>query len=105
MYKITKIKILPLAYTITLIYLILGLLLGIFLAVVKTNPLFGSSVNPDLVGLSYLQIILLYPIAYSVGGFILGILIGYIYNQVSKITGGIVIQLVKVKSNSKDKKK
>jgi len=101
MYRIKKIKILPLAYTIALIYLIIGLILGIFLAIIRSNSLFTSYVNPDLINLTYQQIILLYPIAYSVGGLLIGVIVGYIYNQVSKLTGGISIQLVKDKKEKK----
>jgi len=104
MYRIKKIKILPLAYTVTLIYFILGLLLGIFLAIVRTNPSFSSYVGQDLVGLTLVQIVLLYPIAYSAGGFLIGVLVGYIYNQVSKVTGGISVQLVKDKKEKSGSK-
>ena len=78
MYRIKKIKILPLAYTVTLIYFILGLLLGIFLAIIRTNPSFNSLIGQDLVVLTLIQIILLYPVAYSVVGFVIGIIVGYI---------------------------
>jgi len=103
MYKIKKIKILSFAYTIALIYFIFGLLLGILLAVLKSNPLISSFVNQDLAGLSFRQIMLLYPVSYSVGGFVIGIIIGLIYNQVAKLTGGISIQLVKDKKDKIDK--
>lgn len=107
MYRIKKIKILSLAYTITLIYFILGLLLGIFLAIVRSNPSLTALVGQDLAGLTLIQIVLLYPVAYSAGGFVIGIIIGYVYNQVSKVTGGVAVQLVKDKkdkSDSKDKR-
>ncbi len=95
MYRLKKIKVVSLAYTVTLIYFILGVILGIFVALLKTNPIVTNSVNPDLLNLSYLQIILLYPIAYAAGGFIISIIVGYVYNLVSKRTGGVAIQLVK----------
>lgn len=99
MYKIKKLNILSLAYTVTLIYLILGLILAIFIAVLKLTKLnFPGSQN--LVILSYQQIILLYPVAYAVGGFAIAIVVGYIYNQVSKLTGGVSLQLEK-ESDSK----
>ena len=94
MYKIKKINILSLAYSVTLIYLILGLLLAIFIAVLKITKLnFPGAQN--LVPLTYQQIILLYPVAYAVGGFAIAIVVGYIYNQVSKLTGGVKLELVK----------
>ena len=102
MYKIKKIKILPLAYTLSLIYFILGIALGVFLLIAKSSSTF-SSLYPNLINLSLSQIILLYPVAYAIGGFILGIVISYIYNQVSRFTGGIVIELEKEKTLEKTK--
>ena len=95
MYRLKKLNVISLAYTVTLIYFILGIILGIFVALLKTNPIVTNSVNPDLLNLSYTQIILLYPIAYAAGGFIISIIVGYVYNLVAKKTGGVAIQLVK----------
>jgi hypothetical protein len=58
----------------------------------------GNSAAPflsELSQLTFTQIIILYPISYGVGGFIISIVIALIYNQVSKITGGISLQLKK----------
>ena len=99
MYKIKKINILSLAYSVTLIYLIFGLLSAIFIAVLKITKLnFPGSQN--LILLTYQQIILLYPVAYAVGGFAVAITAGYIYNQVSRLTGGVSVKLEK-ESDSK----
>jgi len=97
MYRLKKVKILSLAYTVTLIYLILGLIMGIVIAIAKTspNPRLVNAVGPEVLNLSYVQIILLYPIAYAVGGFIISAVIGLIYNLVAKKTGGVAIELVK----------
>ena len=104
MYKISKIKILPLAYTVSLIYFIFGLVLAVLLVALRSNTFITSFVNQNLLGLSLINIIILYPVAYGVGGFVMGIVIGYLYNQVSKLTGGISVQLVKDKRDKSDLK-
>ena len=95
MFKIQKIKILPLAFTIGLINLVVGLILGIFLVVAKSNPILGFALNQNLSSLSNLQVILSYTLANGVGGFFAGLLVGFLYNQFSKFTGGIVVEFVK----------
>ena len=97
MYRIKNLRVFPLAYTIGLIYLIIGLILGVILMVIKLTPALASLSSNDLSGLTIQQILLLYPIAYGIGGFIIGGAIGLIYNHVAKITGGISVQLKKDK--------
>ena len=110
MYRIRKINILSLAITVTSIYFVLGIIFGILIALLKTNPtyvnIFGQDLLQDLSKLSYWQIILLYPIAYAVGGFVLSISVGIIYNIVAGTTGGVAVSLVKDSTESfeKDKK-
>ena len=90
MYRIKNLRVFPLAYTIGLIYLIIGLILGVILMVIKLTPALASLSSNDLSGLTIQQILLLYPIAYGVGGLIIGGAIGL-------ITGGISVQLKKDK--------
>tara|TARA_Y100000310_G_C20376006_1_gene665769 strand:- start:289 stop:585 length:297 start_codon:yes stop_codon:yes gene_type:complete len=97
MYRIKKVKVLPLAYTVGFIYLIIGLILGIVLMVIKINPALAALSSEDLSGLTIQQILLLYPVAYGIGGLIIGGAIGIIYNHVSKLTGGIAVSLKKDK--------
>lgn len=95
MYKVKKIEVLPLAYTIGLVYLFFGLILGIVIAIIRGYPSLSVLSNEALTQLTLAQIILLYPVSYGVGGFLIALIIGILYNQISKITGGISIQLAK----------
>ncbi len=96
MFRIKKVGILNLAYTVTIIYFILGIVLGIVLAILKTsNPGIASSIGQDLSKLTYIQIIFVYPIAYAIGGFVISVIVGFLYNYISKMTGGISVMLVK----------
>ena len=97
MYRIKKVSVFPLAYTIALVYLIVGLILGVLLIIIKSNPALIALSSEDLAQLSVRQILLLYPVAYGVGGFIIGGAVGFIYNHVAKITGGISVSLKKDK--------
>jgi len=105
MYKIKKVNILSLALTVTLIYFILGIILGIVLSIVKavskTNPgiaALGQGALNDLLNLAYWQIILVYPVSYAIGGFVVSIIVGLVYNLVAKSTGGVAVSLVKADS-------
>ncbi len=104
MYRIKKINILSLAINATIIYFIIGVILGIIIALLKSNPVIVNSVNPDLLRLTYLQIVVLYPIAYAAGGFIISLFVGIIYNLVVQVTGGIAIHLVKDSDTGKKTK-
>ena len=95
MYRIKKLRVYPLAYTISIIYLIIGLILGIILMIIKSTPALAILSSEDLSALTVQQILLLYPVAYGIGGFIIGGAIAIIYNHVAKITGGISVQLKK----------
>ncbi len=93
MYKIKKINALSLGYTLSLIYLAVGILFSIILSVAKTNPSLAIAFNSNLLSISYYEIFLLYPVAYTIGGFVTGIVIAYLYNFVTKFTGGIAFEL------------
>ncbi|MEK6914572.1 MAG: hypothetical protein AABW83_02870 [Nanoarchaeota archaeon] len=95
MYKIKKIEVLSLAYNIGLVYLFFGLILGIILSIIRTYPSLSILSNETLTQLTLAQIILLYPVSYGVGGFIISLIIGILYNKISKLTGGISINLMK----------
>ena len=105
MFRIKKVGILNLAYTVTIIYFILGIILGIVLAILKTgpNPGLAGSIGQDLSKLTYAQIIFIYPIAYAMGGFVISVIIGFLYNSISKMTGGISVFLVKDSGSEKPK--
>lgn len=95
MYKIKKIKVMSLAYTVGLVYLFFGLILGVIIALAKENTALSFISNETLAQLTLWQIILIYPVSYGAGGFIISLIIGLIYNQIARITGGISIELKK----------
>lgn len=95
MYTIKNIKVMSLAYTVGLVYLFFGLILGIIIALAKENTALSFISNQTLAQLTLWEIILIYPVSYGVGGFIISVIIGLIYNQISKITGGISVELKK----------
>jgi len=97
MYKIKKIKVLSLAYTIALIHLLFGLLQGAVLLIAKKFPQLTFLQSQELASLTLQQILLYSVVAYAVGGFVLGFLVGVAYNYVVKYTGGISVQLEKDK--------
>ena len=103
MFRIKKIGVLNLAYTVTIIYFILGIILGIVLAVLKISqtPILAGSLGQDLSRLTYAQIIFIYPIAYAIGGFAISIVVAFLYNSISKMTGGVSILLVKDSGSDK----
>lgn len=97
MFRIKEVGILNLAYTVTSIYFILGIILGIVLAILKISqtPILAGAIGQDISRLTYAQIIFIYPIAYAIGGFVISVIVGFLYNSISKMTGGISVQLVK----------
>lgn len=114
MYRLKKIDILSLAYTLTLFHFILGILIAILMSISKAIPKLAEAFNPNLLNLKYYQLFIIYPPAYAVGGFLTGLLIGVIYNFVAKKTRGVAIELVsespkpkksKDKSTKKEDKK
>jgi len=94
MFRLKKIKILSLAYVLTLIYLILGIIVSIAQILIKLNPQIASAINPNILNITYWQIFLIYPVSYAVGGFITGIAIGFLYNLIAKKTGGVAFELI-----------
>jgi len=95
MYKIKKIKILSLAYTVAAIHLVFGILQALLLFVAKQFPQLTFLQSPELASLTLQQILLYSVVAYTVGGFLFGLVIGLAYNYVVKWTGGVSIQLEK----------
>jgi len=107
MYRLKKIYPLSLAYILASIYLIFGLLMAVLFIIIKQNPAAASAVNQRLLELTYWQIILLYPIAYALGGFLTGIIIGFLYNLIAPRTGGVAFELTQSsikKTETKEKK-
>ncbi len=101
MFRLKKIKILSLAYVLTLIYLILGIILAIAQTIIKLNPQIASAINPNILDLAYWKIFLIYPFSYAFGGFITGIAIGFLYNIIAKKTGGVAFELIQDSKSSK----
>jgi hypothetical protein len=99
--RIKKINPLSLGYNLALIYLIFGILFSAFMLILRNNPNLIGVINPATLSLTNTQVFLLYPLGYAIGGFITGIVIGFIYNHIVKITGGISIELSKEEPNIK----
>lgn len=101
MYKLKKINILPLAYMVALINFIFGILIALFSLAIKSNQQMASVVNPNLLTLTPLQIILIYPLSNLIGGFLVALMIGFSYNLLVPRVGGISFELVQVVSSEK----
>ena len=102
MYRIKKINVLSLAYTLTLIYFVVGLFMSLLILFFKANQKFAYLIDPKLIGTEYYQIILIYPFGYAIGGFLSGVIVSFLYNLSSKFTKGIIVDLT-IHSDSKRK--
>lgn len=83
MVELKKIDILSFAKLMTVVYGIIGLIFGIFYAIFSifsgsTFGFFG---------------IIIFPILYGLGGFVLGLITGFFYNVVAKWIGGMKFDL------------
>lgn len=97
MYRIKKVRALELAKTMGLIHLIFGLIQGAVLLIAKSFPQLAFLQSPELASLTLQQILLYSVVAYTVGGFVLGLIIGFAFNYVSRYTGGVSVSLEKDK--------
>ncbi len=95
MYKIKRVKVLSLAYTVAAVHLVFGVLQALLLFVAKQFPQLTFLQSPELASLTLEQIFLYSIVAYTVGGFLFGLVITIAYNYVVKWTGGISVQLEK----------
>lgn len=95
MQRIKKIGVLSLAYTLTILYFIGGLLISLFLILLKKSPnnTAIAALNPALNNTSYIQILLVYPFAYAIAGFLIGVVVAIFYNYTVKFTKGIAVEL------------
>ena len=95
MQRIKKIGVISLAYTLTILYFIGGVLISLFLIILKKSP--GNTaiaaLNPALNNTSYIQIILVYPLAYAIAGFLIGLVVALLYNYTVRFTKGIAVEL------------
>jgi hypothetical protein len=96
MYKLKKINIWSLSIMVAVIQFIFGVLIAVFSLLIKLNPEMASMVNPALLTLTPLQIILIYPLSNLLGGFLMALLIGLLYNLLVPRVGGISFDLVQV---------
>jgi len=97
MYKIKKINVLSLAYTVAAIHLIFGILQALLLFIAKQFPQLTFLQSAELTSLTLQQIFIYSIAAYAIGGFLFGLVVGLAYNYVVKWTGGISVQLEKDK--------
>lgn len=106
MKRLTKIKVLPLAYTLSLIYLVVGVL-AVILYYVQTYiasfypVLPNSNMAQMMASLPGYWAILIFPVSAFISGFISGIVVALIYNFVARYTGGIELEFAKGKFKKK----
>lgn len=94
MAKLKKIGVLSLAKFEAILMAFIGLILGIFYAILGT--IFGAFTGSAVLGagLGFLAIIIL-PILYAIFGFIAGAIGAFLYNLVAGWIGGIEIEFEK----------
>jgi flagellar biosynthesis protein FliQ len=100
MQRLTKIGIFSLAYTMSLLYLVIGLVLGIITSISVNSPYIATAVQPAVLQFGY-WVILIFPAVYFVGGFVMGTVIAFLYNQIVKVTGGVEVELAQGKFKKK----
>lgn len=96
MYKLKKINVLSLAYMVALINFIFGILIAISSLAIRSNQQMASVINPNLLSLTPLQILLIYPFSNLIGGFLMALVIGFLYNIFAPKIGGIAFDLLQV---------
>ncbi len=93
-----KIGPLSLAKIAGIIYVVIGLLVGVFISMLALLGVFASSMAADspgpIVGM-FLGVgaIIVFPIFYGVLGFIMGAVVAWLYNVFAGIVGGIELDL------------
>jgi uncharacterized membrane protein YraQ (UPF0718 family) len=94
---------------IAAIQLVLGILTSITFLVLRSSPTLAEGVSPTMGALTTWQIILFYPLSNLIGGFIMGLIIGYLYNILAPKIGGVLFELEEVSDKkvevSKENKK
>ena len=86
--KLKKVNVLRLACVMSLFYAFIAFIMVSFFAL--TSSLFTGMF------LAKVPMIILGPILYGIGGFIGGLLMGWVYNLVSKWIGGIEFEFEKI---------
>lgn len=89
--KITKVNVLKVAFFMGTIY---GILSAIIFLIVG---LFGIAIQGEPVGL---LLAILMPIIYAIMGFVGGLIMGFMYNIVSKWIGGIEVEVDEIEKFS-----
>lgn len=96
MAKLMKIGALSLGKLFGILYALMGLISGIFIALFSLVGFFTSSNNIGVLGpLFGVGAIIFLPLFYGVMGFILGIISAFLYNVIANWVGGIDIYLKK----------
>lgn len=90
--KLKKIEVLPLGINLSLIYLVIGLVMGILNAIMTKIPSLAENMSEQTVNMGFL-LILIFPVVYLIVGFLSGIIIAFLYNLIAKYTGGISFEL------------
>jgi len=89
--RIKKVNVLKVAFVFATMY---GILSAIVFAIIG---IFGIAVAGDPMGA---VLMILMPIFYAIGGFIGGLLMGWLYNLTSKWIGGIEVEVEEIEKFS-----
>ncbi len=92
MEKIKKIGVLSLAKVLGLLYVFIGLIIGVIIILIT---FLSPESNTSSIAITLISGIILFPILYGFLGFISGLLMGYLYNLTTSWIGGIEVEIKK----------
>lgn len=114
--KVKRIGVFSLAMYFMILYLILGVAVGIFYAIVLTiisgiagnlNIPFSSLLGvagPTFSVMGFAIVVLVVTVGMAVLGFIMGALMALMYNLVSRLTGGVEIKVLEIETQQPEQK-
>lgn len=91
MKEVTKIQVMSLAKIQALVGLALGLLFGILVNI--TGSFMGMAQQMGMQGQTGWQALIWLPAGYAISGFLMGLVVGWLYNLFAAKIGGIKIEL------------
>jgi hypothetical protein len=88
---------LSLAKIVGLIYMVIGLFVGLMLSLIGLLGLFASAIDSDgpgaFIGVLFGLGIIIAPIFYGILGFVMGLIAAALYNLFARLTGGVELDL------------
>lgn len=91
--KIKKIGILSLAKISALLYAIMGLIVGVFMALISLIGAAFSQSTTGMFGMLFgVGAIILLPIFYGAMGFVMGVVTAWLYNIIANWIGGLELE-------------